>query len=74
MDVFIYAVVAVVIVFLALFALDRHLCLKDAEADIKIYHADVLDARDLITDPAIKVHYQAVASALRTIIRNNFKE
>lgn len=59
---------------LAIFAIDRHLCLKEVAADLKIAHGDALVARDITDDPAIKVHYQATASVYKNLIRKHFGE
>ncbi len=51
---------------------DRALALKDVEKDLKAYLGDTLVARDL-ADPKVRVHYAAVVSQLKQLIRNHFK-
>jgi hypothetical protein len=56
----------------AVFGIDRHLCLKDVEKDLKLYLNDLSVARDL-AEGSVKVHYQATVSAVKTLIRIHFE-
>ena len=60
-------------VVLLIWGADRHLCLKDVEKDLKLLLGDFLVARDC-SEGHVKVHYQATVSALKSLIRNHFKE
>ena len=57
---------------LAVFAVDRHLILKQVETDLKDYLGDVLVARDS-TEPPLRVHFEAQVVAIKTLIRKHFK-
>jgi hypothetical protein len=67
-----FAIIAAFIV-LILFLVDRHLCLKDVEKDLKLTLGDFLIARDLSSDQ-VRVHYQATVSSLKSLIRRHFKD
>jgi hypothetical protein len=55
------------------FNLDQYLRRRDIEIDLKLYHGDLLVARDRAENLA-RVHYQAAADAIKSLIRNHFKE
>ena len=57
---------------LALWGADCYLCLKEVERDLKEYLGDLLVAHDACHYP-MRVHYAATISAVKSIIRKNFK-
>ena len=64
-------VCVVAFVLTVLWAVDRHLCLKDVETDLKEFLGDALLARDSC-DPKVRVHYQAHVRALKILIQKHF--
>lgn len=68
----VYLILTAVFVIVLLFAIDRHLCLKDVEKDLKIYLGDLLVARELV-EGNVRVHYQATVASIKTLIRTHFK-
>lgn len=57
----------------AIWGLDRQLCLKDVEKDLKLLLGDFLIARDS-SSGRIRTHYEATVVTLKTLIRNHFKD
>lgn len=66
-----YFLVAAALVVITLVAVDRHLCLKDLEKDLKEYLGDLLVARDC-SEGQVRVHYQATVSGIKSLIRRHF--
>lgn len=62
-----------VIIALAIWGLDRQLCLNDLKKDLGIMLADFETARDL-AEGRVRVHYQATVVAIKTLYRNHFKD
>ena len=60
-----------VFVVLVVFAFDRHLWVKEIEADIKEYLGDRLTVRDASPDE-IRCHFNAEISSLKSLIRKHF--
>jgi hypothetical protein len=58
---------------LSIFGIDRYLRLRDVENDLKLLLGDFLVARD-VAEGRARVHYQASALAVKSLIKNHFKD
>jgi hypothetical protein len=61
-----------IILALAVFALDRHLILKEVERDLKECLGDLEVLRDA-SSADLRVHFSAQVAATKSLIRNHFK-
>jgi hypothetical protein len=64
-------VLAILFIFIVIFAADRYLALKEVEKDLRILWNDQLAARDIAPREA-RVHYQVFADAVKILIKENF--
>ena len=72
MDTIIEAVCGVLFVLAVLFAVDRHLWIKEIETDLNNFLSDSLAACDVAED-SVRVHYQAQVNAIKALIRKHWK-
>ena len=72
MESIIYIFCALLLIGSVIFAVDRHLWIKEIETDLKNYLGDILVAKRLSEDP-YTVHFEAQALALKALIRKHFK-
>lgn len=61
-----------VIVILIIWGADRHLWVKEIEKDLKNYLGDVEVARE-VSEPPVRVHFNAQVFAIKTLIRKHFE-
>jgi hypothetical protein len=72
MDFVIWLCVAIFVVVL-LWGIDRHLCLKDIEIDLKCQLGDLLVSRDTSLDEICRGCAQSRVLELKALIRKHFK-
>lgn len=61
-----------VIVILIIWGADRHLWVKEIEKDLKNYLGDVEVAGE-VSEPPVRVHFNAQVFAIKTLIRKHFE-